>query len=325
MIIRITMTSYKEIIRNRWNWFKRYWDRLLFLFVFAVFILRIPGQNIYTVHMSGLLPESVKIPVTIPDPYPYPVHTTGVFPGSEITATGVVILDANSGVYLYKRNEDMLLSPASTTKILTALVALDSYQLDDVVTVKTPANDGQVMGLLAGERMTVENLLYGALIHSGNDAAYALADHYPGGVPAFVEAMNRKAKEIHLDHSTFTNPVGYDDPAHQMTAIDLARLASVALSNKIIVKMVAIPAITISDVTHTYYHSLKNVNQLLGKIPGVSGMKTGWTENAGENLVTLFERNGRKIILVVLKSNDRFGETVKLIDWVFANYEWKTY
>ena len=137
--------------------------------------------------------------------------------------------------------------------------------------------------------------------------------------------MNRKAKEIHLDHSNFTNPVGYDDPAHQMTAIDLSRLASVALSDKTIVKMVGIPAITIADVTHTYFHSLKNVNQLLGKIPGVSGIKTGWTENAGENLVTLVERNGRRVILVVLKSNDRFGETVKLIDWVFANLQWKTY
>jgi serine-type D-Ala-D-Ala carboxypeptidase (penicillin-binding protein 5/6) len=304
---------------------RRYWDRLLFLAVFAVFILRIPGQNIYTVNMSGLVPESAKIPVTIPDPYPYPVNTTGVFPGDDITATGIVILDADSGVYLYKRNEDMLLSPASTTKILTALVALDSYQLDDVVTVGNTVNDGQTMGLLQGERMTVENLLYGALIHSGNDAAYALAEHFPGGVPAFVGAMNRKAKEIHLTNSTFTNPVGYDDPAHQMTAIDLSRLASVALNNKTIVKMVGIPAITISDVTHTYYHSLKNVNELLGKVPGVSGIKTGWTQNSGENLVTLVDRNGHRVILVVLKSADRFGETVKLIDWVFANYAWKTY
>jgi D-alanyl-D-alanine carboxypeptidase (penicillin-binding protein 5/6) len=319
------MKPFKEIVLIQWKWFKRHWDRFLFLFVFALFILRIPGQNIYTVHMSGLLPESVKIPVSIPDPFPYPVNVTGIVPGSDITATGVVILDADSGVYLFKRNEGMLLSPASTTKILTALVSLDSYQLDDIVTIKNIVNDGQVMGLLQGERITVENLLYGALIHSGNDAAYALAEHYSGGVPAFVTAMNKKAKEIHLTNSTFTNPVGYDDPAHQMTAIDLSRLARVALGNKTIVKMVAIPAITISDVTHTYFHSLKNVNQLVGKIPGVSGIKTGWTENAGENLVTLVERNGRKIILVVLKSSDRFGETVKLIDWVFANYEWKTY
>jgi D-alanyl-D-alanine carboxypeptidase (penicillin-binding protein 5/6) len=305
--------------------FVRHWDRILFLCVFGVFILLVPGQNIYTVHMSGLLPESTKIPVQIPDPYPYPENSTGIYPGDDITATGIVILDADAGVYLYKRNEDMQLSPASTTKLLTALVALDAYKLDDVVTVGTVVNDGQVMDLLAGERMTVENLLYGALIHSGNDAAYALAEHYNGGVPAFVEAMNRKAKEIHLEHSTFTNPVGYDDPAHKMTAIDLSRLASVALGNKTIVKMVGIPAITIADVTHTYYHSLKNVNQLLGKVPGVSGIKTGWTEEAGENLVTLVERNGRRIILVVLRSQDRFGETVKLIDWAFANYVWKHY
>jgi len=306
-------------------WVKRHWDRVLFLFIFALFILRIPGQNIYTINKSALQPESVKIPVHIPSPYPYPENTTGIVPGPEITAMGVVILDADSGVYLFKRNEDMLLSPASTTKILTALVALDQYGVDDVVTVKSSINEGQVMGLLQGERITVENLLYGSLIHSGNDAAYALAEHHKDGVSGFIEAMNRKAKEIHLDNSTFTNPVGYDDPAHRMTAIDLARLASVALSNKTIVKMVGIPAITISDVTHTYFHSLKNVNQLLGKIPGVSGIKTGWTENAGENLVTLVERDGRRIILVVLKSSDRFGETVKLIDWVYANYKWRTY
>ncbi len=298
------------------------WMKIFFLVLFGAFFALIPGQNAYFAKKLEL-----KVyrpwPFVVPTPAPYPVNQTNYYPGIEITATGVVVLDVDSGVYLYKRNEDELLSPASTTKILTALVALDSYDIDEVVTVKTIANDGQVMGLVPGERITVENLLYGALIHSGNDAAWALADHYPGGVDAFVVAMNEKARSLHLDRSSFANPVGYDDPNQKMTPMDLARLGSVALNNKVIAKMVAIPQITISDVTHTYFHSLKNVNQLLGKIPGVGGIKTGWTEEAGENLISLVERSGHRVIIVVLHSLDRFGDTSKLIDWVFGNYSWQ--
>ncbi|HUD20363.1 MAG TPA: D-alanyl-D-alanine carboxypeptidase family protein [Patescibacteria group bacterium] len=306
-------------------WFITNWDKILFLIFVGIFILLSPGQNIYTI---GKLAEPISNPtvsLNVPTPAPYPTNSTGVYPGSEVTATGVVVLDINSGVFMYKRNADVSLSPASTTKILTALVALDSYNLDDVVTIKTATVDGQVMGLVPGEQMTVENLLYGALIYSGNDAAWAIADHYPGGEPAFVDAMNKKAQALHLDHSTFTNPVGFDDPNHKMTPIDLAHLGSVALQNKTIAKMVAIPEITISDVTHTYFYPLKNVNELLGKIPGVGGIKTGWTEEAGENLMTLVDRNGHKVITVVLHSQDRFGDTEKLINWIFANYQWVPY
>lgn len=301
----------------------RAWDKILFLLVFGAFIFVTPGQNVYLTS-----PENINMlppwPFAVPTPAQYPVNETGAYPGPEVTATGVVVLDVDSGVYLYKRNENELLSPASTTKLLTALVALDNYHLDDVVTVKNIVNDGQVMGLVPGEQITVENLLYGALIHSGNDAAWALADYYPGGVPKFVDAMNEKARELHLTQSHFTNPVGYDDPSHKMSPIDLALLGEAALNNKVIAKMVAIPAITISDVTHTYFHPLKNVNELLGKIPGVGGIKTGWTEEAGENLITLVERNGHRVITVVLHSQDRFGDTSTLINWIFSNYQWQT-
>jgi serine-type D-Ala-D-Ala carboxypeptidase (penicillin-binding protein 5/6) len=303
-------------------WYKTHWDKIAFLILLGIVLLFTPGQNAYfnvVLHGSS---EFVNLPFAAPTPAPYPLNVTGVYPGDEISATGIVILDVESGVYLLKRNAEELLAPASTTKILTALVALDAYALDDVVTVNTIMDNGQVMGLVPGEKITVENLLYGALIHSGNDAAYALADHYPGGVTKFVEAMNAKAKVLHLDKSTFTNPVGFDDPNHKMTPLDLARLGSVALNNKVIAKMVAIPQITVSDVTHTYFHSLKNVNELLGKIPGVGGIKTGWTEEAGENLITLVQRNDHKVIIVVLHSRDRFGDSEKLINWVFGNYRW---
>ena len=319
------MPKKSGVIFRKKHWLLRSWSKVLYLVILAGFFLLYPGQNIYTRLERSHTPGIRRLPFAMPLPAAYPTNVTGVYPGEEITATGIVVLDVDSGVYMYKRNEEALLSPASTTKILTALVALDAYNLDDVVTVKTVSSEGQIMGLVAGERMTVENLLYGTLIASGNDAAWALAEYYEGGVPGFVAAMNEKAKAIHLTKSTFTNSVGYDDPSHKMTPMDLARLAGIALTNKTIAKMVAIPQITISDVTHTYFHPLQNINQLLGKIPGVGGIKTGWTEEAGENLVTLVERNGHRVIIVILKSRDRFAETAKLIDWIFGNYQWKTY
>ncbi len=307
----------------RHSWVVRQWDKVLFLAVFAVFFVFAPGMS----GTSSLTPHrhvmTRLLPFATPTPAPYPVNKTGVYPGFEISASGVVVYDLFSGVTLFGRNTDVQLFPASTTKIMTALVALEHYDLDDVVTVATVANSGAVMGLVPGERITVENLLYGALIQSGNDAAWALAEHFPGGVPAFVEEMNKKAKALNLTATNFTNPVGFDDPNHKMTAIDLVRLASYALTNKTIAKIVAIPQITISDVTYTRFHQLTNVNTLLGKIPGVGGIKTGWTEEAGENLVTLVERNGHRVIIVVLRSQDRFADTESLIHWVFGNYDWQ--
>ncbi|MBI3343242.1 D-alanyl-D-alanine carboxypeptidase [Candidatus Gottesmanbacteria bacterium] len=313
----------EKIVYERSSWLRRSWHKILYLVILAGFFLWYPGQNRLTMLSSPPSPRAFTLPFPIPPSALYPTNATGVYPGAEVTAAGVVIEDVDSGVILYQRNSYEPFAPASTTKILTSLVALDAYGLDDVLTVKTLMNNGATMKLVAGERMTVENLLYGTLIQSGNDAAYALSENYPGGVSAFVAAMNEKAKSLNLAQSHFTNPVGFDDPTHQMTPMDLARLANVALSNKTIAKMVAIPQITISDVTHTYFHSLTNVNQLLGKIPGVVGIKTGWTEEAGENLVTLVDRGGHRVIVVALKSKDRFGDTTKLIDWVFVNTQWE--
>ncbi|KKR02799.1 MAG: hypothetical protein UU25_C0018G0002 [Microgenomates group bacterium GW2011_GWB1_40_9] len=307
------------------SWWLKKWDKILLLVVFILFFLWYPGQNYYsTARFGGGLKLWNQLSIR-PTPAPYPVNRTGFYPINELSATSVIVQDAVSGVYLFRRASTMQLPPASTTKIVSALVVLDSMSLDDVVTVGELKNNGQTIGLVKGEKITVENLLYGMLIQSGNDAGYALANAYPGGLNAFIVAMNKKAQDLHLQMSHFTNPVGYDDPSHYMTAEDLARLADVALENKILAKMVAIPQITISDVTHTYFHKLSNVNQLLGKIPGVAGIKTGWTEEAGENLVTLVERGSRRIIIVVLHSRDRFGDTIRLIDWVFGNYEWQDF
>jgi serine-type D-Ala-D-Ala carboxypeptidase (penicillin-binding protein 5/6) len=318
------MTKPKNTLSNQGYYNIIKINKIFILVALGFLMLLVPGQNIYTSDEKVLFPEN-QVQIKAPIIYPYPVNKTGNSPSQDFSASGIIIRDINSGVFLYKLNSEELLSPASTTKLLTALVILDTFKLDDVMTVKNLVSDGQMMGLILGEKITVENLLYGTLIHSGNDAAYVLADNYPGGVDAFVVKMNEKAAGLGLTKSHFTNPIGYDDPNHKMTPLDLSLLASAAVNNKTIAKMVAIPAITISDVTHTQFHSLKNVNQLLGKIPGVGGIKTGWTEAAGENLVTLVERNGHRVILVVLRSRDRFGETARLIDWVFNNFEWQEY
>jgi len=281
--------------------------------------ISLSGRNKQAVEVNTITPIPT---IPVPTPAPYPVNKTGIFPGDEISAAGVVVVDVDSHVYLYRRNDDMLLSPASTTKLLTALVALDVYKLDDVITVASISANGQSMGLVPGEKITVENLLYGALIQSGNDAAEALARQYTHGIERFVDLMNEKARILHMDQSHFTNPMGFDGSDHKVTPKDLSLLALAAIQNNVIAKMVAIPQITVSDVNHIYFHKLSNVNQLLGKIPGVGGIKTGWTEAAGENLITYIERNNRKVIVVVLHSKDRFGDTTKLIDWVFENFRW---
>jgi len=301
---------------------KRFWLEIVFFLLLLLTLLFLPGQNKYekkSAQVSNV--SSSKIP-NIPPPAPYPVNVKNGAPPS-LSASGVVIEDVVSGVFLYKKNEEAIFSPASITKIMTALVALDYYSQDAILEVSQPHLNGRIMGLLGGEKITFENLLYGLLIHSANDAAYVLAENYPGGLPSFVEAMNRKAKEINLEKTNFTNPVGFEDKDHYTTPKDLARLANFALKDRRIEKIVGIKAITISDVTYTHFHNLQNVNELLGQIPGVAGVKTGWTENAGECLVSLVERGGRKIIIVILRSQDRFGETEKLINWVFGNFEWQ--
>lgn len=318
------MTKSKKKSSHKTTRFSKYFLKNIILAMIMGMILLAPGQNVYTTEeiFLELTPPSANIlPKIIPSSIP--VNTTGIYPQQEITAAGVIVRDVDSGIFLYKRNENIRLSPASTTKILTALTALDLFSLDRIMTVRNPVKIGQTMGLFDGEKMTFENLLYGILIQSGNDAAYAIAANYDRGTEAFIELMNQKAQELLMTSSSFTNPAGFDDPDHKVSAIDLSKMAIAAIRNPVVSKMVAIPSITISDVTHTYYHNLKNINELLGRIPGVGGIKTGWTEDAGENLVTYVDRGGRRVIIVILRSQNRFLDTENLINWVYLNHRWQ--
>ena len=239
-----------------------------------------------------------------------------------LSAQGAIAVDLDSGVVLYEKNADARLLPASTTKIMTALVAMDFYPSDTVVTVHNPSVEGQKMGLVKGEQITVRGLLDGLLIYSANDAAEVLAQIYPGGREGFVRAMNIKAEALHLNNTHFSNPTGLDGNTHSSTARDMVRLAEFAMRNPLFAEIVVTKEKMVTDKTGKIVHRLKNINELLGE-DGVVGVKTGWTENARENLVTDVEKDGRRVIIAILGSQDRFGETKELIGWLFDNYHWQ--
>lgn len=275
--------------------------------------------------ISGQIPNPIRkliVEATQPTVYPdLPVLSDGSsFP--IISAQGAFAVDLDSGVSLYEKNADNPLLPASTTKIITALVALDAFKLDDVLTVGKISVAGQKMGLKEGEQIKFEDLLYGLLVYSANDAAETIAGLYPGGRDSFISAMNNKATELSLKNTHFDNPVGLDADGQRSTAKDLVRASEVAMRNPEFARIVGTKNVLIKDVSGKLSYNLNNVNELLGSVPGVMGVKTGWTENARENLVTYVVRDDHKVMIAILGSQDRFGETKELIDWIFGNYKW---
>ena len=240
-----------------------------------------------------------------------------------VSAQAAIVVDLDSGVSLYEKDPDRKLFPASTTKIITALVAMDYFPDDYIVKINNIKVDGQKMGLTKGEELKISDLLYGLLVFSANDAAETIAQNYPGGREMFVTAMNLKAKQLSLNNSHFTNPSGLDENEHYSTARDLTRVAQVAMKNAGFAQIVGTKETIVKSVDGKKTHKLVNINELLGNVEGVLGVKTGWTENARENLVTYIERDNHKIMISILGSQDRFGETKEMIDWIFANYKWE--
>ena len=244
-------------------------------------------------------------------------------PPPKFTGMAVLAEDLNTGQILFQKNIDQKLSPASTTKIMTALVAAEHYQPGDVLTVLAEDKvSGSSMDVVVGEKLTFRGLLYGMMLNSGNDAAFTIASNYPGGLSAFVQAMNNKAKEMGLTSSNFRNPAGFDDQNHYSSASDMAKIAKAAAQNSQISKVVSTKETTVVSVDLAHSHKLVNLNKLLNE-DGVIGIKTGYTEIAGENLVGLVERDNHKILTVVLNSQDRFGESKNLINWIYSNFVWK--
>ena len=230
-------------------------------------------------------------------------------------------MDNDSKVILFAKNPKLLFSMASTTKIMTALVAMDYYSLDDVLTVKTTGAGGITIGLKKGQRILFKDLLHAMLLPSSNDAALTLAQNYSGGEKAFINKMNEYARLLHLFNTSFADPAGLLDGEDYTTPLDLARLASIALKNKMFAQIVATKHKIISDVDGFNY-SIFNLNKLLG-IDGINGVKTGFTDEAGEVLVTSKKtRDGHMLIAVVMNSEDRFLDTKILLNYVSGNIKY---
>lgn len=213
---------------------------------------------------------------------------------------------------------------ASLTKLMTALVILEDHKLSDAVTIpeipKLPVEDQQI-GVAAGEQFTVEDMLKALLIYSGDDVANALAIWDSGSLEKFTQKMNQKAADWGMSNTHFNNPSGLDTSNHYTNASDLKTLTSLLLHNQAFSQVVQTRSTNIKNSEGKAYQ-LTTTNKLLGN-DGVKGVKTGYTINAGECLITLAERNDQQIVTVVLNSPDRFQESKNMIDWAFNNYTWQ--
>ncbi len=232
------------------------------------------------------------------------------------SATSAILMDVESGRVLYEQNADAQMLIASTTKILTALVAIREGNLSDIVTVtqEAAATEGSSMYLEAGEKLTLETLLYGLLLCSGNDAAVAIADHIGGSQEGFAQMMNETAQEIGMENSSFANPNGLDHEQHYSTARDMALLACVAVENETLVRIASTRSVTTGGRTMT------NHNKLLSYVDGCIGLKTGYTRAAGRTLVSCAERNGQRLVAVTLQDGNDWADHQSLFEYGFAAY-----
>lgn len=254
-----------------------------------------------------------------PDTSWYPNKENNTYNQPLIAGEAGILVDINSGKILFEKNSNERRPIASLVKIMTAVIALEHKELDDKVFItQEAAKIGEnSMQLSKGEIYTLEELLYGLILHSGNDAAYAISESVAGNTERFVEWMNIKAKELGLEDTHFADPSGLDDATYS-TPIDLVKLTRYALKNPEFRKVAATLEIELisEKSTHKYMY-LYNQTNLLSTYPGVAGIKTGYTEKAGLGLVTYAENEGKEVVGVVLNSIDRKGDMILMLDHGF--------
>ncbi len=242
------------------------------------------------------------------------------FSFSDISAKSYVVMEQSTNSVIFSKNMDVRMKPASTTKILTAICAIENARLTDLVTVSKNSayQEGSSMYLKEGDKITLENLVYGLMLNSGNDAAVAIAEHIGGSVEKFSNIMNNKAKDIGAKNSNFENPNGLDSDNHYVTAYDLALITSYCLNNEKFSEIVSTKSKVIkgTDGLNKY---LSNHNKMLHLYPDCIGVKTGFTKKSGRTLVTSAKKEGIKIIVVTLNAPNDWSDHKKLLDRGFAS------
>ena len=253
--------------------------------------------------------------------HPIPVRTAidpNQFPPWRVApAHGILLKELNSGRVLYEHDAGKRMSPASLTKIMSALVILERGNLDDLVTISPNAARAHKMHLRvkAGQVFRLEDLLKAMLIMSANDACLAAVEHVGGDEAQFVTYMNDKAVALGLADTHFRNGCGFDNPEHYSTAEDLAALSLIALDQPIFRQLVREERAIITPVRGNREYVLHNTNRLLGRIPGVEGIKTGFTSKAGRCLIAKVSQNGSDLLLVILNSKRRWNTATHLITY----------
>ena len=331
--------GYDTPIRIKPSKNKKYVKLIAFLFVISLFFLQ-QGDTIQSVSaFTGIKTSSpalseAKNYLTVKENSPIP----------PVYSKSYILLDAANGDVLIGKNTNISVPVASTTKMVTALVAREVFDLNELVTIeKFAANiNGSEIKLILGEKITVRDLIKGLLIQSGNDAAFALAGHYgnkyatqseslsndstgPGNYQHFVEKMNEYVKNIGLTDTVFGDPAGLDDKVGYSTAWDLANIARLILLDDVLAKIVTTPKTTVASVDGQYIHELESSNRLILSdsiyyLPGVLGIKTGFTPEAGHCLVSAYKFGATILIGVILNTNEysitaSASESKKLYNW----------
>lgn len=238
---------------------------------------------------------------------------------SAVSAEKAILLDAVTGRVLFEKQADQRALIASTTKIMTALIVCEQCNVLDRMRIPKEAVgiEGSSMYLQEGEVLTIQELLYGLMLHSGNDAAVALAIYCGGTVEGFAQLMNDKAHRLGLTGTHFENPNGLDSPGHYSTARDMAVLAAYAMENPIFARTVSTKTVTAGN------RSLRNHNKLLWRVEGADGVKTGFTKAAGRILVSSASRQGRRLVAVTMNDPDDWQDHQKLLEDGFSQYSVK--
>ncbi|WP_297712914.1 D-alanyl-D-alanine carboxypeptidase family protein [Clostridium sp.] len=251
------------------------------------------------------------------------VDMNNILNSIKVSARNAIALDSKTKQVLFEQNADEIVPMASTTKILTALVAITHGDLDREVTISKNAASirGSKVGYVAGEKIRLRELLYGLMYKSGNDAAIAIAEDIGGSVEGFAKIMNDYAISLGLINSHFESPHGLDSAKHYTCAYDLALLTTKAMESELFCQICGTKSITMD--TSNFTRDYNNINKILYKIPEANGVKTGYTGQAGKCLVSSVKHEGRNIIIVVLNCSDRWNVTENIYKYVVDNYSFK--
>lgn len=255
---------------------------------------------------------------------PLPVHAMDQEKPQALytNARAAALIDVTSGRILYSYHGDEELPIASLTKIMTAIVAIEEGKMEDIVKVSKTAyaKEGSSLYLQLGEEMSLENMLYGLMLRSGNDAATAIAEHIGGSEEGFVHLMNEKVKFLGLEHTHFVNPHGLDGNGHYSSANDLAQMTAYAMHNPIFKEIVKTPSKTVPNPNDPWDYKWGNKNKMLRLYEGADGVKTGYTKIAKRTLVSSATRENQQLVAVTINDGDDWNDHRKLLDYGFANF-----